>query len=373
MINRVVIQEIFKKLKQKKAILIIGPRQTGKTILLNQIIKKLNDEVLSFNGDNYDVQEMFTKITENELKYIIEKYKYVFFDEAQRIKNIGITIKIIIDNFKDIRVIATGSSTIGITDYVNEPLTGRKYELFLYPFSFAEMADYSNFMQEKGMLEQRMIYGYYPEIVMNDNKIELLKNLTDSYLYKDLFTFERIKKPHIIVKLLQALALQIGSQVSYNELSQIVGIDATTVEKYIDLLEKTFVVFKVSAYNRNYRRELKKSKKIYFYDTGIRNALISNFSKLNLRNDVGALWENFFMSERKKYLSYNKFYGQTYFWRTEDQQEIDLIEEQDGKLKAFEIKWNTRKKIKFPNKFIETYPDAELFKVTPDNFYEYLL
>ena len=374
MIHRDVFDSIKKNLNKNKAILVLGPRQTGKTTLLKQLKKEINGKVLSFNGDNSDVQEIFEKVNLNEIKMMLGKHKYVFFDEAQRIKNIGLVVKLIVDNISDVQVIVTGSSSIGITDDVNEPLTGRKFEYRLLPFSFSELSNHTNLFEEKSMLEQRIIYGYYPEVVtLYEDRINLIKELTDSYLYKDIYTYQNIKKSHVIVKLLRAIALQIGSQVSYNELSKLVGLDANTVEKYIDVLEKSFVVFRLPAYSRNYRKELKKSKKIFFYDNGIRNSLISNFNSLSYRADAGALWENFFISERMKYLSYNKFYGSSYFWRTLEQQEIDYIEEVDDKISAFEIKLKLRKKVKFPNKFIENYPNSKFEVITPDNFYKYLI
>lgn len=373
MIRRTITQDILNKFGKSKAILIFGPRQVGKTTLLSILSKNIKSEILLLNGDNADVQGLFEDANITKIRMIIGKYKYLFIDEGQRIKNIGLSLKIIIDNFKDVQVVATGSSSFELANQINEPLTGRKYEYYLYPLSYAELVSHSNFLNEQRELENRIIYGCYPEIVIKDTeRINLLKSLTTSYLYKDLLNYEGIQKPSVLVKILQALALQIGSEVSYNELAQTVGIDKETVEKYIQLLEQSFVIFKLPALSRNLRNELKKSKKIYFFDTGIRNALLGNFNSLNLRTDKGALWENFVISERMKYLSYRQFYGQRYFWRTHNQAEIDYIEEIDGQFKAFEIKYNPKKKIKFPESFKKAYPGSSFQIINKDNYYKFL-
>lgn len=274
------------------------------------------------------------------------------------------------------KIIATGSSSFDLANKTSEPLTGRKWEYYLYPLSFAEMCQHHGFLEEYRMLNFRLIYGYYPEVVNNKgNEKEVLKSLTDSYLYKDLLIWSNIKHSNTLLKLLQLLALQVGSEVSYNELSKEIGIDRGTVERYIDLLEKTYVIFKLSSFSRNYRNELKKAKKIYFCDNGIRNALISNFASLTLRNDVGALWENFLISERRKKLAYENIWVNTYFWRTTTQVEIDYIEEQDGQLHAFEFKWNrkSKKQIKTPLSFAESYPEHTYKLISSKNIEEFLM
>jgi predicted AAA+ superfamily ATPase len=309
------------------------------------------------------------------LKTVVGGYKIVFIDEAQRIPNIGLTLKLFTDQLKDIQVIATCSSVFELSSKVNEPLTGRKFEFMLYPFCFGEMVAYHGYIQERRFLEHRLIYGYYPEIVTKgaDEKV-LLKSLAGSYLYKDLLMLEQIKKPLILEKLLKALALQVGSEISYQEIAQTIGSDGKTVDKYIDLLEKSFVVFRLPALNRNVRNEIKKGKKVYFYDCGIRNAIINNFNPVTSRTDVGALWENYIISERMKFLNYNNIDAKQYFWRTTQQQEIDLIEEHEaGQLKAFEFKWGKNDKVRFPQTFTDNYPGAQTLVVSPDNLEEFIL
>nr|MCU0405259.1 ATP-binding protein [Chitinophagaceae bacterium] len=352
-----------------KAILLFGPRQSGKSTLCESLLKHSGQPWLYLNGDESDTRKELSDTTSTRLKSLFGNHKLVFIDEAQRISNIGLTLKIITDQLKDVQVIATGSSAFELANAANEPLTGRKYEFFLYPLSFGEMAQHHGLLTEKRLIEHRMVYGYYPDIVTHaGEEKELLKLLAGSYLYKDLLMLEQIKKPLLLEKLLKALALQLGSEVNYNELSQIVEADKNTVEKYIDLLEKAFVLFKMPGYNRNVRNELKKGKKIYFYDCGIRNAILGNFNGLNNRTDAGALWENYFIMERIKYLAYEPVEARHYFWRTLAQQEIDFIEEAEGKMTAFECKWNEKAKVHFPVTFRDAYPEAELQVATPDTF-----
>jgi predicted AAA+ superfamily ATPase len=341
--------------------------------LLRKIIQEQNLPTLWMSGDEPDIRLALTNITSTQLRGLVGQAKIVVIDEAQRIENIGLTIKLATDNFSDIQIIATGSSAFELANKINEPLTGRKFEYFLFPFSFDELSKKHGIIEEKRMLERRLIFGSYPEVVNQvGNEKEILNLLTNSYLYKDLLEYEGIKKSSLLSKILRALALQLGSEVSYNELSQIVGADKNTVEKYIDLLEQAFVLFRLNAFSRNVRNELKKSKKIYFYDNGIRNAIIGNFQLLGNRTDVGALWENYLMAERMKVRKYNQIYGETYFWRTTQQQEIDYLEEKDGKIEAFEYKWSNKEKVHFPKTFSEAYPDSSLKLVNPSNYEEFL-
>ena len=373
MIKRTLLTDIQRRLFQGKAIILFGPRQCGKSTLIEDMLK--DKEHLYLNGDDADIREQLTNTSATRLKTIVGGYKIVFIDEAQRIPNIGLTLKLFTDQLKDIQVIATGSSAFELSSKVNEPLTGRKFEFMLYPFCFAEMVAYHGYIQERRFLEHRLIYGYYPEIVTKgtDEKV-LLKSLAGSYLYKDLLMLEQIKKPLILEKLLKALALQVGSEISYQEIAQTIGSDGKTVDKYIDLLEKTFVVFRLPALNRNVRNEIKKGKKVYFYDCGIRNAIINNFNAVTSRTDVGALWENYIISERMKFLNYNNIDAKQYFWRTTQQQEIDLIEEHEaGQLKAFEFKWGKNDKVRFPQTFTDNYPRAQTLVVSPDNLEEFIL
>ena len=354
---------------KKKAILILGARQVGKTTLVKKLMEKSKYHYLWLNGDEADVRAIFKDATSSKLRSLIGKNKIVILDEAQRIENIGICLKLLVDNFSDIQVIATGSSSFELANKINEPLTGRKIEYFLFPFSFGEMVDYHGILEEKRMLENRMIYGYYPDIVTaKEGRIELLKQLADSYLYKDILIWEKIQKSEKLERLVQALAFQIGSEVSYLELGQMTGLDNETTEKYLTLLEKAFIVFRLGSFSRNLRNELKKSRKFYFFDNGIMNAVVNNFNSLQLRNDVGALWENFIISERIKFLHYNRIFANRYFWRTYQQNEIDYLEERDGKLFAFEFKWNSKSKRKFPKLFERTYPESHNEIITRDDF-----
>lgn len=372
MIVRTLQAEIAKRLFKGKAILIFGPRQSGKSTLVETLLG--DRDHLYLNGDDADVREILTNTTATNLRAIVGKKTILFIDEAQRIRNIGLTLKLFTDQIKDVQVIVTGSSAFELSSQVNEPLTGRKYEFMLYPLCFAEMVNYNGLVKEKRLIEHRLIYGYYPEIVTTPGEEkELLKLLANSYLYKDLLMLEQIKKPAILEKLLKALALQVGSEVSYSELSQTVGIDGKTIEKYIDLLEKTYVIFRLPALNRNVRNEIKKGKKIYFFDCGIRNAVLNNFNPITSRTDVGALWENFVISERMKFLRYYNIDAVQYFWRTTQQQEIDLIEEHEAKFAAYELKWKKKQRVRFPLTFTENYPGAETFAVSPDNIQDFLL
>ncbi|MBI5476357.1 MAG: ATP-binding protein [Ignavibacteriales bacterium] len=373
MIKRLLQKQITERLFKGKVIIILGPRQSGKTTLIQSVLHTQSLPSLLLNGDEADVREMLSNTTSTKLKSITGKNKIVFIDEAQRIPNIGITLKLFADNLKDIQVVATGSSAFELANKTNEPLTGRKYEYTLYPISFGEMVEYHGTIDEKRLLEHRLIFGYYPEIVtkLGEEK-ELLKLLAGSYLYKDLLTLEYVKKPAMLEKILKALALQVGSEISYHEIGQIVNADNETVEKYIDLLEKTFVVFRIPAFSRNVRNEIKKGKKVYFYDNGIRNAIISNYGILNTRSDIGALWENFLMSERMKHLHYNGIDISRYFWRTTMQQEIDYIEEINETLSAFEFKWNAKAKSKFPKTFTNAYPSVVTQLINQENFESFL-
>jgi predicted AAA+ superfamily ATPase len=374
MIQRHVKRSIEKYLFQKKAIILYGARQTGKTTLMEQILEPYREETLFLNGDDADTREMFTNLNATRLVPVIGNSKFVLLDEAQRIPEAGLALKIIHDNFKSVQLIATGSSLFDLANKINEPLTGRKFEFTLYPISFNEMVEHHGFLTEKRLLEHRLVYGYYPDIAANlGNEKKLLKSLASSFLYKDLLTLETIKKPVLLEKILSALALQIGSEVSYNELAQLLNSDKETIEKYIDLLEKTGVIFRLNALSRNVRNEIKNGRKIYFYDNGIRNAILGNFSSMAVRTDKGALWENFLVSERIKHLGNNETEVKSWFWRTTQQQEIDYIEEWDNKLLAFEFKWNPQKKVRLSKTFSNSYPNHEFKIINSENFHEFVM
>lgn len=373
MISRQITPSIQEKLSDDKAIILLGPRQTGKSTLLKQLEPQFKAPVLWMNGDDTDIRNILASPTSTAIKNIIGKAATWVIDEAQRIENIGLCIKIAVDNVKTVKVIATGSSAFELANNINEPLTGRKWEYYLYPFSYGEMITEHGLLDEKRLLNHRLIFGYYPEVVLHPGQEEeRLKELVSSYLYKDILTWERIQKPDKMEKLLQAIAFQVGNEVSYHELGQITGLDNQTTEKYIDLLEKAFIIFRLSSLSRNLRNELKKSRKIYFYDNGLRNAVINQFNSMALRQDTGALWENFMMSERIKLLAYRRFNVNQYFWRTHAGQEIDYIEERNGEMKAYEFKWSSKAKAKIPLTFLKAYPDASTKVISPDNMDEFL-
>jgi uncharacterized protein len=359
---------------KKKTIIIYGARQTGKTTLLEQMLEPYLNDTLFLNGDDADIRTMLTDLNPTRLLPVIGKSKIVVLDEAQRIPEAGLALKIIHDNYKEVQLIATGSSSFELAGKISEPLTGRKFEFILYPLSFSEMVDHHGFLTEKRLLEHRLIFGYYPDIVSNlGQETKLLKSLASSFLYKDLLSLETIKKPVLLEKILNAVALQIGKEVSYNEIAQLTHSDKETVEKYIDLLEKSCILFKFPALSRNARNEIKKGRKIYFHDNGIRNAVLGNFSPLSGRSDKGALWENFLVSERLKYLEYNELSAKYYFWRTTLQQEIDYIEEDNDKFSAYEFKWNPQKKVSLSKTFSQAYPNSEFKVISPDNVQDFLL
>jgi len=374
MIHRKITHHIANLFFKGKVILIFGARQVGKTTLVNLLLENRSESILSISGDEPDIREIFKEITSTQLKTLIGNHKILFIDEAQRIKNIGLTLKLIVDNIKGVQVIATGSSAFELANKTSEPLTGRKYVFHLHPIAFEEMLEHSNLLIEKRNLSQRLVYGCYPEIIIKENESkELLKLLADSYLYKDLLLLESIKKPILLEKIVKALALQIGNQVSYNEIARLVQADKLTVEKYIDLLQKAFVIFTLPAFSRNVRNEIKKSRKIYFYDNGIRNALIGNFNSVESRTDVGALWENFLVSERLKFLTNHNSDKNIYFWRTTQQQEIDLIEEDANTLNSYEFKWNPNKNPKLSKTFLRAYPNTTFKVINKDNYESFLI
>lgn len=373
MVHREIADLIKERLFQHKAIIILGPRQSGKTTLLQSLSSGFSKKTMFLNCDEPDIRKQLTEVTSTQLKKLLGNADIILIDEAQRVKNIGITLKLIVDQIKDVQIITTGSSAFELSNKIIEPLTGRKYEFLLLPFSTSEMLGHTNYLEEKRLLKQRLIYGMYPEVVLSKGREkELLRNLCGSYLYKDIFSFQEIRRPEIIEKILEALALQVASEVNFNELAQIVRVDYATIVRYINLLEKAFVIFRLPAFSRNIRNELKKSRKIYFYDNGIRNALISNFSPIELRTDAGNLWENFLVSERTKWIANKNLILSRYFWRTKQQQEIDYIEEYDGKLYAYEFKWNSNKRVRFPKTFINAYPGSETKVIAPDNYFDFL-
>jgi hypothetical protein len=369
MFNRTIENTIKEKINEGKAIVVVGARQVGKTTLLNEILK--DKDYLFLDADDPATRNLLQSPTTEQIRTFIGDYKYVFLDEAQRISGIGLTLKIITDQFKQVQLFVSGSSSFDLGNELNEPLTGRKWEYELFPISWEEYENKIGFIKAEQQIENRILYGLYPEVINNQGKErETLKNLVNSYLYRDILAFSDIRKPEILEKLLQALALQMGSEVNYNEISQLIGINKITVQKYIEILEKGYVVFRLNSFSRNIRNEIKQNRKIYFYDNGIRNMLISNFNQLDLRVDKGALWENFLVSERRKQNLYKDTFSKMYFWRTKQQQEIDFVEENNGQITGFEFKWNY-KKTRFPQNFIDTYK-AEGHVIDRNNFREFV-
>jgi len=372
MYNRSLEKQIIKKLNKGKAHVVIGPRRVGKTTLLHEIASKHFGSYLFLDGDDYETREILPKANSAQIKAMIGKNKLVFIDEAQRIKNVGIAAKIIIDQFPKTKIFISGSSALEINSSISEPLTGRKWLYHLYPISFSEFEDKVGYLKSAQQLSHRLIFGMYPDVLNNpQDEREILRELCNSYLYKDVLALGAIKKPDILEKLLRALAFQIGNMVSYNELSSLVGADKNTVVSYIDLLEKAFVIFSLPCFSKNLRNEIKKSKKIYFYDNGVRNAVINDFSNFDLRQDKGALWENFLISERKKFLEYRRLDHNSYFWRTTAQQEVDYVEEYDGKIFGYEFKWKAGKSKSYGRSFVKKY-QAQVKLVDKENFREFV-
>ncbi|NLI76509.1 MAG: ATP-binding protein [Candidatus Riflebacteria bacterium] len=373
-IHRPVAEALSRKLFKGKAIILYGPRQAGKTTLLRGFLEGRREPVLWLNADEPDIRDQLRRPTSTLLRQIAGPHRIVCLDEAQRIPDIGLTLKLFVDSLPEVQVIATGSSSFELANRTAEPLTGRKYEFRLHPLGFHEMVAHHGLRTEKRLIDHRLVFGGYPEIVLKPGEQEeLLPLLADSYLFKDILLMDGLKKPTLLEKLLKALALQIGSEVSLNELGSLVGADRGTVEKYLRLLEQAFIVFQLPAFARNVRNELKKSRKVYFWDNGIRNAVLGQFQPIGLRPDAGALWENFLVSERHKLNHFRHRKPFCGFWRTTQQQEIDYLEEQGMTLSAWEFKWSSRAKTAFPLTFRRAYPNAKTRLVTPENVEEFLL
>jgi len=373
LISRSIASQVREGLEPGKIVVIYGPRQVGKTTLVKQLLSDFTQkESLSINADQLKYRQLLESQDLQTLAGLMKGYRIVVIDEAQRVKDIGINLKIMADNFTETKFLVTGSASLDLANKINEPLTGRKKTFILYPLSVYELNGYFGTFETKTQLERWLIYGGYPEIVLQTNieaRQNLLAEIIGNYLYRDLLDLGEVKKPGKLVDLLRLLAFQIGAEVAISELASNVAIDRITVEKYLDLLEQSFVIFKVGGFSRNLRKEIAKTSRYYFWDNGIRNALIENFNPLNIRNDKGQLWENFVMVERRKMHQEQKIRTNTYFWRTYDQKEIDLIEESGGHLGGFEIKWSGDMRPATKKEFLGAYPDAKLDCITTENFF----
>ncbi len=374
MIPRSQTPRLYARIGQGKVLILLGARQVGKTTLVRLLLQEIDREALWLNGDEPDVRALLTDATSARLRNIIGTHDLVVIDEAQRTPNVGLTVKLLVDEAPDVQVIATGSSALHLSDELAEPLTGRKFTFPLFPLSFGELVAHHGLLEETRQLQQRLVFGSYPEVVTHpEDASTRLKELASSYLYQDILALDQIRKPVLLDKLLRALALQVGSEVSNNELGQTVGAVNQTVTRYVDLLEKVFVVFKLPAFSRNVRNEIKKGKKIYFYDTGIRNAVIGNLNPLSARSDVGPLWENYVISERIKHIRNEGLTVRPHFWRTTQQQEIDYVEDWGDTLRAWEIKWNPSRSARFPSTFTKAYPGSETAIIHRENIDTFLL
>jgi hypothetical protein len=373
MIERALKETLLQCIDYQKAIILFGARQVGKTTLVRDLAQATGIEYEYYNGDSLQTRNLWTEANVELLKRGFGNKKLIIVDEAQMIPNIGLICKQLIDARLGIQFVITGSSALDIAYQTQEPLTGRKWEYMLYPLSVGEWKRHFGLPQTLDSLSQHLVFGMYPEVATGmTNPRELLDNIASSYLYKDILALTGIKKPLLLEKILRALAWQVGSEVSLHEVANLVAADVKTVDTYIHLLEQTFVVYRLGALSRNERNEISTKKKIYFYDNGIRNALIGNFSPLDLRNDVGQLWENFALTERKKQLSYERVHGFGYFWRNKNKAEIDYIEEIDGQLHAFEFKWNPKTKAKFPEMFLSGYQPITTQIIHPQNYWDWL-
>ncbi len=372
-ISRIIAEDISRKFFKGKVIVVYGPRQCGKTTLVKELLREMAVSPVLLNGDDDLDVHYFDTVTASRWTQLMGEKKVVFIDEGQKIQNLRRAVKLLVDSRDDVQVVITGSSSFTLANSVEKPLTGRKFEYKLFPLSYAELAKHFGALDELKKMELRLIYGSYPEVVTNEDGVkETLKMLADSYLYRDLMQYEGIRKPAVLEKLLRAVALQVGSEVSYNELAGLIGVSRTLVESYLKILEQAFIIFPLASYSNNLRNEIKKGVKYYFWDNGIRNAVLNDFTPVPQRNDIGALWENYAISERMRKNAYSRADGRPYFWRTTDQMEVDYLEVCGSKIKAFEFKWNPKKKSRVTKAFTNRYPDAEIETVTPENFGEWV-
>lgn len=372
-IERLLKDEIKTKLFKGKAIMIYGARQTGKTTLVKDLIQSEQLDPIYITGDDDDDRALFSTVTLSRWTQILGSHKSIFIDEGQKIENLSRSVKLLIDNRNDVQVIITGSSSFKLKNLSEETLTGRKYEYRLFPLSYKELSEHYGYLEEKRNFELRLIYGSYPEVVTHPYEMkELLTLISESYLYRDLFQYEGIRKPQILEKLLKALALQCGSEVSINELSSLLGVSRTLVDAYIALLIDAYIIFPLHSFSTNVRNELRKGCKYYFWDNGIRNSILKNFVPFPQRNDTGILFENYMVSERMKRNIYSHSSSSSYFWRTTDGMEVDYVETDGDKISSYEFKLNPNKKSRVTRAFTNRYPDSEIATITSDSYDTFL-
>ncbi|TVQ10474.1 MAG: ATP-binding protein [Bacteroidetes bacterium] len=373
MVHRIITQQLLSNLKPCHVTALFGARRTGKTVIMNSLKESLKEKkILLLNGEDHDVSAMLSSQKQELLKSIIAGYDFVFIDEAQSIPNIGINLKIMVDSQRETGFFVTGSASFDLRNQIGEPLTGRSTFYYLYPFCMKEITE--EFLPAVQLLPQILIYGTYPQVFTEQNLLDkrrILDGIKNGYLLKDVLQLDNLKDSVFVMNLLRLVAFQIGNDISYNEMANSLKTTVKTVQRYLDILEKSFIIFRINGFSRNLRKEISKSPRFYFWDNGIRNAVISNLNPMELRDDMGRLWENFLISERIKIQTYHQSFSNFYFWRTYDQQEIDLIEENSGRLAAFEIKWGSRK-TKPPVGFKKAYPESEYKTITRENFFGFI-
>ena len=367
-------ENIIKKLQANKVVIVFGARRVGKTVLVKELLEKINEPVLSLNGEDINVHDKLAFRSVENYKQLLGSYKLLYIDEAQKIPEIGLKLKLMIDEIENLKIIISGSSSFDIHKDAGEPLTGRKYSFNLFALSENEYNQIENNIVKIDKVKERLIFGNYPELLHlpdREDKVDYLNEMVSSYLLKDIPVYENIKNSQKIFNLLRLIAFQIGREVSLQELGKQLGISKNTVEKYLDLLSKVFILHKVEGFSRNLKKEITKNSRWYFFDNGIRNAVIANFNPIESRNDIGELWENYMISERLKYQEYRKLTSNNYFWRTYDQQEVDWVEERDGSIFGYEFKWK-ESKVKIPTQWKNAYPKSSFEVINKDNFEKWL-
>lgn len=376
LIQRVIEEQIPKSLTAGKVVVLLGPRRVGKTVLVNQLLKKTEMPYLLLSGEDIDTHKLLQNRSVQNYKRVLGEKRFLVIDEAQKIPEIGIKLKLMVDHIEGLKVLVTGSSAFDISNTMGEPLTGRKITYNLFALSEQELNQIENIVEKQDNLRHRLVYGNYPELIQfqdNEPKTEYLREIVNDYLFKDILAFENIRNSDKIYDLLRLIAFQIGGEVSLEELGRQLSMGKNTVEKYLDLLSKVFVLHKVGGFSRNLRKEIAKKNRWYFYDNGLRNLLVANFNPIEIRQDIGQLWENYIISERLKFQRYNKMIVNNFFWRTYDKQEIDWVEERGGKLYAYEFKWNPKRKAKVPKAWGKTYQNAEFQVINSENYVDWII